>query len=169
MEPPVADEPDTAAVWPGRVVRVWLSPTPPKNPFWERCAVVEDVDDESDLDDDAVDDRVDEPEPPGSASAIPGLLAAAAPTPSATARAPMRPTYFAQPPVIDVLLRRADAARRRSPELGLEFVGVTWPPLPIRQTSQGFLAWRTPFLRVCRTDVTAINQCQVQTSATGKP
>jgi hypothetical protein len=138
VETPVADEPGAAAVWRGRVVSVWLSPTPPKKPFWERCAVVEDVDDESDLDDDdALDDRAEELEPLGSASAIPGLLAIAAPTPIATVRAPMRPMYFAQPAVIDALLRWAEAACRGSPALGSEFVGVTWPPLRIRQTSPG--------------------------------
>ncbi|MGV0770695.1 hypothetical protein [Mycobacterium syngnathidarum] len=45
--------------------------------------------DEEDAD---ADPALDAPESPGSAAAIPGLLATAAPTPSATASAPILPT-----------------------------------------------------------------------------
>ena len=53
------------------------------------------VDEEADELDEPEDVELDdEPEPDGSASATPGVVATADPTPSATANAPTRPTYL---------------------------------------------------------------------------
>ena len=54
-------------------------------------------DDEPEADDDELDDELDEPESDGSANATPGVLATAAPTPSATANRPTRAMKFASP------------------------------------------------------------------------
>ena len=54
-------------------------------------------DDEPEADDDEPDDELDEPESDGSANAIPGVLATAAPAPSATANTPTRAMNFASP------------------------------------------------------------------------
>jgi hypothetical protein len=58
-------------------------------------------DDELDADEEESDDELEELDvESGSANATPGVLATAAPTPSATANAPTRPIYFAVPIVV---------------------------------------------------------------------
>jgi hypothetical protein len=73
-------------------------------------AVSFDVDDVDDVDDPG---DPGESEAAGSAQAVPGLLATAAPMPKATASAPTRPMKAAHPPLIgDVIDRPLDASSR---------------------------------------------------------
>jgi hypothetical protein len=69
-----------------------------------RGSLLIEEEEEDDDDDDDDDDSPDDVDPPsdGSANAMPGMDAIAAPTPNVTANAPTRPTYLAWPMTVSL-------------------------------------------------------------------